>query len=135
MHGQPPPDTRSRAERLRDDGIDPVPMPPITAGMHLLEWFLDVGPVAPGAMGPVPIGYTDLQAWAQLSGTPLQPWQAATLRRMSRAYAAELRAAEAHDAPPPWASSPTQQQRDIVQQRLQQAMAGRSTNSHRKGTP
>jgi hypothetical protein len=126
---QPARDQRTRAQRLQDDGVDDMPTPPVLAGAALLDWFWDVGPVAHGGMGPVPIGYADLQAWAAITGTPLQPWQAAVLRRMSRAYVAELRTAEAADAPPPWAAAPTQQQRDAVARRMRDALGQRATTT------
>lgn len=120
-------DMRTRGERLRDDGADHLPVPPVAAGGQLIEWFFDVGPVAAGGMGPVPLAYTDLQAWAQITGAPLEPWQATTLRRMSRAYVAELRTAEDPAAVPPWTAPPTQQDRDAVARHLRDALGTRAT--------
>jgi len=103
---------RSRAQRITEAGGHPE-MPPTGPESHLLGILFDVGPVMPGGMAAVPITDADLIAWQHNSGIRLSPWQARTLRRLSRDYAAEQRRAEDPDAPPPYSTAPAYD-RDVV---------------------
>jgi len=101
-----PPATRiakARTQRKRPDWQpDMPPVPPCAE--QLLAWLFDAGPCMPGANGPVPLSAQELQAWQRGQCLRLSPWQERTLRRLSRAYAAELVTAAAPDAPAPWDS-------------------------------
>jgi hypothetical protein len=95
----------SRLQQLQDAGAV-VPMPGLsTAARPLLARFLEVGPVASGTMGAAPLSFTELQAYADLTGIELLPWEASLLRQLSRAWVGESGRAESHDASPPWAPS------------------------------
>lgn len=48
--------------------------------------------------------YAELQAWAELTGTPLTPWEAETLRKMTGAYSSQLAQSRPRDTPPPYSS-------------------------------
>ena len=77
-------------------------LPPVPAELrYLLDWLMDAGPALPGMSGPVPLTWVELQAWATLTGVPLRPWEAQTLRRLSSEYASTLITAEAPDCPAP----------------------------------
>jgi hypothetical protein len=56
-------------------------------GEYLWAWFweLDKGRMSTG-FGVQALGWTDMQAWAQLTNTALMPWQTLALRQMDAAY-------------------------------------------------
>lgn len=56
-------------------------------------------------MGEAPLGYCDLQAWRELSGVELLPWEAALMKRLSHSYLAMTQKAEALDCPAPYAGT------------------------------
>lgn len=56
-------------------------------------------------MGEAPIAYRDLQAWQELAGVELLPWEAAMMKRLSHSYLAMSQKAEALDCPAPYAGT------------------------------
>lgn len=76
---------------------------PDTPADFLLPIFLDVGPTMPSGMGPLPLTYSELDAWSRLTGSILEPWEARALVGMSREYAAFSVKAERADCPSPMA--------------------------------
>jgi hypothetical protein len=52
--------------------------------------------------GPRPLGYAEIQAWAQLTRTRLTPWEAVMLRSLTAAYAGSAAAATEPSCPAPW---------------------------------
>lgn len=119
-------DERTRGQRMRaDDGLQRAPLPPIEAGAYLHGYLFDAGPTGHGAAGPVPLGYADIEAWARLTATPLAPWEAQTLRELSRAYVAELRAGEDPASAPPWVM-PEPQDRGAIGARVADALRARA---------
>ncbi|WP_312593993.1 hypothetical protein [Comamonas terrigena] len=76
----------------------------------------------PSGMGPLPLGYEQLQAWQRQMGVELTPWEARTVQRLSRAYCGELAAAADPRAAAPGSAdeSPEQaeERRDLVACRL-----------------
>jgi hypothetical protein len=92
----------SRLEQMQADGQSP-PMPPVPheAG-YLIKYLIEVGPVMGTGMGAIPLTFGELQAWQQQTGLDLRPWEAATLRRLSRDYAGESIRAANPAVLPPW---------------------------------
>lgn len=118
-------DARSRAERMAADGLQRLPFPPVRAGEYLAEYLTDAGPVSAGGMGVAPLSYSEIDAWARTTATPLQPWEAQMLRRLSRAYAASLRASEDAGCLPPWAE-PEAADRAALSARIGDALRARA---------
>lgn len=77
-------------------------MPRLECGAHLVDFLWQVGPAMPGGVGPVPITFSELQAWQQQTGCALGSWEVRTLRRMSVAYVAQAEDSRRRDCPPPW---------------------------------
>ncbi|NBT33779.1 MAG: hypothetical protein EBT13_18260 [Rhodobacteraceae bacterium] len=78
-------------------------MPPVHAGGYLLEILFEVGPAkAAGMAGQVGIDETDLMAWQANQNVRLSPWEARTIRLLSREYAGMLAEASDPQCPPPW---------------------------------
>lgn len=79
------------------------PMPPISAGGHLLSILFDVGPVKPMAMSsPVAIDETDLMAWQFNRQMRLRAFETETIRELSRVYAGQLVESQSTSCPPPY---------------------------------
>jgi len=47
---------------------------------------LEIGPSAPTGGGAAPIGFSEMADWSRLMGLDLSPWEARTIRRLSRAF-------------------------------------------------
>ena len=69
---------------------------------YLVGYWHEIGLVAAGSMGPVPLPATEIEAWQTISGIQLSAWESQTLREMSRAYVGQLRDSEQIDCPPPY---------------------------------
>lgn len=84
------------------DGATP-PMPPISEeAAYLLRYLQEAGPVLGTGMGVIPLTFTELQAWQSQTGLELRPWEATTLRRLSKDYATETTRAANPAQVPPW---------------------------------
>ncbi len=77
-------------------------MPPLEGGGHLLDALFEIGPVMGGGMGPAPLSHAEIESWIRLTGTPLQPWEARCIRRLSVDYVNQSQASTARDCKPPW---------------------------------
>lgn len=85
------PDTRSRMKRLLDAGRD-LSIPEVRLA-YLASYLLEIGPASSGGMGPSPITHLEIRAWQENTRIELTPWEARTLRLLSREYVGELSAA------------------------------------------
>lgn len=113
---------QTRLERLNKAGERPL-LPPNPAP-YLSEWLFDIGPSGTSGMGEAPIDYRDLVAWQEISGVELMPWEAATIRRLSRDFVAERHRAKEASAPAPYTDRDNvAAQRDDVAARLKGAFA------------
>lgn len=84
-----------------------VPQLPPNSAPHIIERLIEIGLTEAAGMGVAPISWQSINAWRQLTGVDLPPWEARLLRALSVAYVAEGRAAEAETCPPPWVASAT----------------------------
>lgn len=78
-------------------------MPPCEAE-YLVAYLFDAGPVMAAGMGVATLSHQELQAFCELTGIALQPWEARMLRNLSRDYLTASQAAEKIDCPAPWAA-------------------------------
>lgn len=52
-------------------------------GAYLWAWFVELSAARSGnGFGENPIGYTEIAAWAALTGRDLTPWEVSVLRRL-----------------------------------------------------
>lgn len=71
---------------LSSENIPDEPDIPHVGG-YLWVWFWElVGGRASNGFCPLPISWTEIEAWARLTSTDLSPYDALTLRRMDAAY-------------------------------------------------
>lgn len=95
---KPEPVTRLKAMKARGE----MPLWPPNPVPHLTEWFIEIGPTIAGAMGEGPIGWQDILAWQRLTGIPIDPWEARTIRRLSDVFVSQRQAAEKPSCPAPY---------------------------------
>lgn len=101
---------------MQDQGIPRPPMPPVRAETaHLLLHWHEMGRCQGAGMGPVPTGWSELQAWQAATGHPLQPWEARLLIGLSRAYTEELAAGADPMRPAPWGHVSSEHRRAVAQ--------------------
>lgn len=108
---------KSQIEIARANGGD-VTLPPQRCP-YLFEWLCQAGPAQSGAMGPVGLSASELQAWASCSAIELQPWEFAALQRASRAYCAAYASA---DDCPPWGGTDGLSDPAEIEKRMMKAM-------------
>jgi len=116
----------SRLQRMRTDRADPRYMPEMPdpgGAAYLLAYLFELGPASSTGMGTAPITHHELAAWRDLTGTPLQPWEARFLRALSREYVAEAAAAEDPMRPAPWSTQPSTEQLHVVARSLRDEIA------------
>lgn len=82
--------------------VDVAPLLPPNPAPYLTEWLFDAGPSSPAGMGDAVLGWCDLQAWQSITGVELRPWEARTLRRLSRDYLNQLYEAKKLGCPAPY---------------------------------
>ncbi|BDU76304.1 phage tail assembly chaperone [Mesoterricola sediminis] len=63
-----------------------IPDPPVSA-VHVLSWFQDLSEARGGTgFGALPIQWGDIQAWSQLTGTTIRPWEVRLIRSLDRLW-------------------------------------------------
>jgi hypothetical protein len=69
----------------------------------MVTQLFEAGPleVVAGA-GRAALSWREIEAWAERTKSELRPWDARLLRRLSKAYLAEIEDGQDEDAPPPW---------------------------------
>lgn len=70
---------------------------------HVAGWLLQVGPLASGGMAAAPVSWSEISAWAAMTGHRPTPWEADTLMIMSRAYLAQVQDCNGEAVPAPYA--------------------------------
>lgn len=64
-------------------------LPPIEWGSYLIEALNSVGFVRQGMNGPVAVEFREIEAWINVTGQVLTPWEAETVRNLSETYVAQ----------------------------------------------
>lgn len=104
---------------------DPIDLPENPAP-YITDWLMEIGPLVSGGMGEAPVGWQDMAAWSEMIGVELDPWEARSIRRLSRVFMSQRHDARKPDCPPPF--SPTRDQvesrREIVARKVEAAFGG-----------
>lgn len=67
--------------------------PPAGSLGYLMDWFRDLaGGRQSGYAEPCAISWGEMQAWQAMTGTHLEPWQAAVMRRLDHLWLMAWRA-------------------------------------------
>ena len=72
---------------------------------HIWTHLLEVGPVANGAMGPVPLSFLEIEAWMRTTSMHLSAWEVVLLRKCSQEWVSATYNAKDPYAVPPWAGA------------------------------
>lgn len=133
LHATPKPDERSRRGKAESDAprhsridalkrkkIDPQ-MPPNPAP-HIITWLIEIGLSEAAGMGAAPLSSREIAAWQDNTCIRLEPWVARLLRKLSAAYLAEGRRAEAETCPPPWRAPVTQRELEVAEAELRNVL-------------
>ena len=54
--------------------------------LYLWDWFRELSQGRQGGLGPSPLSWSDILAWAKLTGRRLSPWETHTLRAIDAAW-------------------------------------------------
>jgi hypothetical protein len=68
---------------------------------YLVDYLFEIGPTLPGMGGPVPLSFSEILAWQQLTGRYMQPWEVLMIRRLSLEYIGMKALAEDPACPEP----------------------------------
>ncbi len=93
---------------MEDRGEHPL-LPPV-AHRHLIGWWLEIGPTAPGGMGDAPLPIAQIRNDMEALGVDLAPWEARAIRRMSREFLSQQHEARKPHCLPPYTASEEQAQ-------------------------
>jgi hypothetical protein len=69
---------------MRDEGGRLV-LPECVA-QYLLDHLFEMGPTVPGGTSFAPLPHSEIESWQRNSGVRLDPWECATIRRLSEQY-------------------------------------------------
>lgn len=87
---------RQRGRRLPEQHIPPLP----PAAQHVFRWFLELaGRRGSGPVGPNPLGFADVAAWAALTGRSPRPWEIRILMVLDDCWLAALGPSEGASGP------------------------------------
>jgi len=86
--------TPEDAEKPRSE-TEAFPLPPCEPFDYVVEWFTELR---------ITFGYSDLDAWARLTGQTLEPWEVALLMDMTNTYSSAVSKyrAKAYNLRPPY---------------------------------
>lgn len=83
----------------QDDASNYINMPDVAGLTHIVHLFLEI--IGPYMGGLEALSMSEIKAWSELSGVELTPWEAVTIRNMSRAYVVQFnRSNDSMEAPP-----------------------------------
>lgn len=69
---------------MKAQGREPVL--PFNPAPYLTDWLLEIGPSVSAGDSTVALAFSEMAEWSRLMGVDLSPWEARTLRRLSRAF-------------------------------------------------
>lgn len=108
------PAKKTRREQARDDGGKPQE-PPVTQ-RHVAEWLAELGWCTGTASGLIPLRPTEVQAWQDMAGVNLNPWEARTILLGSRAF---VRGYYSESVTPPYGSVDDLADQAVIDARLE----------------
>lgn len=104
---------QTRLQTMEQAGHD-IQLPALGVARHLVAHLLDAGPIVLNANGSAPLSWTDIDAWARITGVRLQTWEARGLRRLSLEYMTCAQRAQEPNCPPPYNQEPEPDKRERI---------------------
>lgn len=109
---------QAQSSRLKIWGADnPICKMPICDPV-VKKAFLDCGVAMSGSMSMIPISWTELSAYCQLSKTDLTAWEADHVIAMSREYCSFIQEAKSETCPQPYWPEMTSEELKTYQKSL-----------------
>lgn len=95
--------TQTRREKFEIVKSTLLAMPEFDLGEeYLLATWREIGMFGHGAMGAVPLTWSEIKAYCELTGVKLDAWEVSVIMRLSRAYVSMLSEAKSPDCAPPY---------------------------------
>lgn len=108
--GAKPEKQPTRLHRMKADKL--TPSLPDNPAPYITDWLMEIGPLASTGMGPAPLGWAEIRAWQDSVGIELDPWEARTIRQLSKEFLTTM-----HEAKDPTFPAPFQSAQDIERNR------------------
>lgn len=102
LHASPDGGKGTRHDDLSRRGSSLTQLPEIEEGEHVLQWLFEVGPSSSTAVGPGPISFSEIAAWASITQTRITSEEALLIRALSRDYCAEYHGSSKSNTVPPY---------------------------------
>lgn len=88
---------------------------------HLWEWFGELADARSGGMGPGPITFQDIDAWARLTGRHPTPWEVSVIRQLDGLWLSIM--PDQNATSPPLVDEDGELDREAIGARLERALA------------
>ena len=82
-------------------------MPPIDGGEYIYNWLDELGMCAHGINGPVPISFTEVSHWSNVTSTDIESWEAGLLVKLSKQYTYQTNISSKKDCEAPFQNEVT----------------------------
>lgn len=96
-------------------------MPDIHGLEYILSHWQEIGRCSSGAMGPIPLSATEIQAWQEGTHNDLMPWEFTAMLEMSRGYVSMLLEGQKPESSPPFGDPVREFDRDLVSKKVSNA--------------
>lgn len=113
----------TRLQTMQTEGLEPN-IPDAGIAAYLVKYLFEVGPVFASDTGRGPITWSEINAWMHTTGRMLQTWECTLLRRLSSDYLGAAMDATDPACPAPYSDQPSQNQRQLVSQKIRSALKG-----------
>lgn len=77
-------------------------MPLVEGGEHIINIFNVLGPATPNSPGMIPLTYSEVKSWVELTNANLHPWEPEAIVTMSRVFVSQLIRSSSKKEPPPY---------------------------------
>lgn len=99
LHTTPEKQDQTRYERYINDEV--ILSIPEVKCMYLFEYLLKMGVMCFSGMINVPLSWSEIKSWCELTGVRLSAWEVQTIRRASEVYVEQVELSRKPDAPMP----------------------------------
>lgn len=124
------PPALTRIERYKATESTLLTMPDLEEEYYLVELWREIGMFQHGASGAIPLEWGEIKAYCDLTGVCLDPWEATTIRDLSKSYVSMLYQAREPNCKPPYVTSEYEDRRAKSQEDL--AKLKQSVSSSKK---
>lgn len=98
-------------------------LPPLESFSFLIELLFEVGPFLSTGMGFIPLTFSELESWQNLTNTELSSWEVTAIQKLSTAYVTEYSEASDKEQPKPYTLKLTYEEQTAVSNKLRNVFA------------